>query len=104
MTRLAHYTMTSHGTAVYSDHRSLQFIYNPKRFDPNLPQYKVDKLYRWALRLATFVYSLEIILGEENVWADIHIRRAREPPRLVFDPETTPSVVAAISFLSLIHI
>ena len=59
---------------VFTDHRNLLFIYNPTALEPKLGRHVVSKVKRWALYLSRFSYTVEHIMGERNVMADIMTR------------------------------
>lgn len=41
------------------------------RYNANVARHVIHKTQRWALRLSEFNFTIEHILGEDNVWADI---------------------------------
>lgn len=61
---------------IFTDHANLLNMYDPGRCSGNLPQYAVNKLLRWAIKLSQFRYVIEHIPGESNVWADLLSRWA----------------------------
>jgi hypothetical protein len=74
--RLAHMLYVTDGFTIYTDHRNLQYIYNPAGRGGVVPKPTADRLERWALYLRTFEYTIAHIAGEDNVWADLLSRWA----------------------------
>ena len=65
-------------THVFTDHRSLMFVYAPTALEPALGRHVVCKVQRWALYLSRFDYILEQIEGKDNIFADILTRWTRD--------------------------
>jgi RNase H-like domain found in reverse transcriptase len=59
------------GFHLFTDHRNLQYIFNPYGHNPGVQRHVVAKLERWSIKLMSFDYVVEHILGEDNVWGDL---------------------------------
>jgi hypothetical protein len=59
------------GFHLFTDHRNLQYIFNPTSVVSTVPKYTADKLQRWAIMLMSYQYVIHHIPGESNVWADL---------------------------------
>ncbi|KAH9108266.1 hypothetical protein LEN26_014132 [Aphanomyces euteiches] len=57
------------GFRLFTDHRNLVYIFNPRGSNANMAKYQADKLQRWSLVMSTLPYS--IMPGEANVWGDL---------------------------------
>ena len=79
MMKLDYMTMCENGVSIYTDHRNLLYIFDPKGQDANVSQHVVSKLTRWALKLSAFSYTITHISGESNVWADMLTRWTKQP-------------------------
>ncbi|KAF0704575.1 Aste57867_7321 [Aphanomyces stellatus] len=51
------------GFHLFTDHRNLVYMFNPRVSNGNLAKYQVDKLQRWALVMSTFPYTIECLPG-----------------------------------------
>jgi hypothetical protein len=79
---------------LFTDHRNLQYIFDPHSVDSTVAKYRANKLQRWSMVLQMFRYEIEYIRGEDNVWGDLLSRWASRPPevqtakiyRLVYGP------------------
>ena len=59
---------------IYTDHRNLLFVFDPLSLKPSLGRHVVNKVYRWALYLSRFTYTIEHVEGVNNVSADMLTR------------------------------
>lgn len=75
-TRLSHNLVASGEFSLFTDHKNLLYMLSPCRFNANVARHVVNKVQRWALRLAEFNFTIEHIPGESNLWADILTRWA----------------------------
>ncbi|EGZ26619.1 hypothetical protein PHYSODRAFT_250343, partial [Phytophthora sojae] len=57
--------------ALFTDHRNLQYIFDPHSVPSSVPKYTADKLHRWSLLLMGYKYEIYDIAGDDNVWADL---------------------------------
>ena len=60
---------------LFSDHKNLIQIFSPR----NVSKPTAQKLQRWALFMQRFRYTIEHIMGEDNVWADLMTRWGANP-------------------------
>ena len=74
--RLSHNLVACGEFSLFTDHKNLLYMLSPSRFNANVARHVVNKVQRWALRLAEFNFTIEHIPGESNVWADILTRWA----------------------------
>ena len=65
------------GFHIFTDHRNLQFIFDPRSIDNAIARYRADKLQRWSMVLQMFRYTVEHVAGSENVWGDLLSRWSR---------------------------
>jgi hypothetical protein len=70
------------GFHLFTDHRNLQYIFDPHIAESTVPKYRADKLQRWSMVLQIFRYEIEYIRGEDNVWGDLLSRWASRPPEV----------------------
>ncbi|KAJ0408845.1 hypothetical protein P43SY_000741 [Pythium insidiosum] len=77
--RLAYLLIRPNGFKVFTDHRNLQYIFDPHSIDSNVTRFQADKLQRWASTLTTFRYEIEHVAGEANVWGDLLSRWGASP-------------------------
>jgi RNase H-like domain found in reverse transcriptase len=56
---------------LFTDHRNLQYIFNPYGHNPGVQRHDVAELERWSIKLMSFDYVVEHIPGEDNVWGDL---------------------------------
>ncbi len=75
--RLDYLLLCEQGTRVFTDHRNLLFVFNPRALDPTLGRHKILKVMRWALYLSQYGYTIEHVAGTRNVAADIMTRWMR---------------------------
>ena len=73
------------GFTIFTDHRNLQYIFDPACRQPKTSRAVSDRLERWALQLRSFDYDIEHLSGVENVWADLLSRWGASP-----DPRGSP--------------
>lgn len=66
-------------TNLYTDHSNLVFIFDPTGQHPGIARHTANKMTRWAVKLNSFSYHIEMIPGEENVVADMLTRWAAAP-------------------------
>jgi hypothetical protein len=59
------------GFHLFTDHRNLKYIFDPKSVNGNIARYQADKLQSWSMVLQMFRYQIEYISGETNVWGDL---------------------------------
>jgi len=52
---------------IYTDHRNLISIYNPKKCSKQ----SAERLIRWGVEIREFNFTIHHIPGEDNVWADL---------------------------------
>jgi transposase InsO family protein len=69
--RLEYLLLRERGFHLYTDHRNLQYIFNPKSDTGTVARYQADKLQRWSMVLRMFRYKIEHVPGEDNVWGDM---------------------------------
>jgi transposase InsO family protein len=69
--RMEYLLLRERGFHLFTDHRNLQYIFDPKSVNGNIARYQADKLQRWSMVLQMFRYQIEYIKGEENVWGDL---------------------------------
>jgi hypothetical protein len=77
--RLEYLLLRPSGFKIFTDHRNLLYIFDPKYRSADVKKYTAAKLQRWALRLHAFSYTIEHISGDANVWADLLSRWASPP-------------------------
>lgn len=75
MTRMDYLTL-GRLVHIFTDHHNLLTMYDPSGAGTSLPQYAINKLMRWAIRMSSFNYVIEHIPGDDNVWADMLSRWA----------------------------
>ena len=81
--RMEYLLLRNRGFHLFTDHRNLQYIFDPTSVDSNIARYQADKLQRWSMVLASFKYEIEFVSGEDNVWGDLLSRWGA--------PATTPA-------------
>ena len=91
--KLDYILLTQDRSHVYTDHRYLLFVSPPFALEPDLGRLIVSKAQRWALYLSQFLYVIEHIAGERNVFADILTRWCRGYRR-VEAKQTKPKICA----------
>ena len=69
--KLCHFLVRERGFHIYTDHRNLQYIFNPTGFVSSVPKPTADRLERWAMLLRCYDYKIHHIEGTRNVWADL---------------------------------
>jgi hypothetical protein len=69
--RLEYLLLRERGFHLYTDHRNLQYIFNPTSVNGTVAKYQADKLQRWSMVLQMFRYKIEHVPGEDNVWGDM---------------------------------
>ena len=69
--RLTHFLVRRGGFHIFTDHRNLQYIFNPAGAATSISKPSADRLERWALLLRNYDYSIQHIPGEENHWGDL---------------------------------
>ncbi len=47
------------GFRLYTDHKNLRYIFNPKSVLAKVPKYTADKLQRWSLLLIGYKYRID---------------------------------------------
>ncbi|KAF1317985.1 Dynein heavy chain, partial [Globisporangium splendens] len=73
-TNLEYMLQRARGFRLYCDHANLIPIFAPQS---ELKKHIRAKLQRWAMRLTGYIYTIEHIPGEHNLWADIVSRWGR---------------------------
>ncbi len=86
--RRTHDYIFRNGFRLYTDHRNLQFMFNP---DSTAKLNARARLDRWSLKLQGYKYDVEHIPGDSNVWADLLSRWGNHNTSM---PNTTPSLRA----------
>ena len=76
--KLRHFLWSTQEFHHFSDHRNLVYVSNPTANDNDLKRHTVNHLYRWAMKLCSFRFTIEHIPGQANIWADI-LSRWRHP-------------------------
>jgi hypothetical protein len=69
--RMEYLLLREKGFHLFTDHRNLKYIFDPKSVNGNIARYQADKLQRWSMVLQMFRYQIEHIPGESNVWGDL---------------------------------
>jgi hypothetical protein len=69
--RLEYLLLHERGFHLFTDHRNLQYIFNPTSVNGTVAKYQADKLQRWSMVLQMFRYKIEHVPGEDNVWGDM---------------------------------
>jgi hypothetical protein len=75
--RLKHFLLREKGFKIFTDHRNLVYILDPKARASETRRHVNDRLERWATKMLTYRYEISHISGEDNVWADLLSRWAR---------------------------
>jgi transposase InsO family protein len=83
--KFTHLLIRERGFILFTDHRNLTFIFNPRGQVASVAKPQADRLERWAMFLRSFSYDIFHINGEDNVWADMLSRwgaakQERSPP------------------------
>jgi transposase InsO family protein len=66
------------GFELYTDHRNLKFIFNPDPMVSDGKKQSVERVERWMVMLRAFTFHIHHIPGEDNVFADLLSRWARD--------------------------
>ncbi|KAF0742575.1 hypothetical protein Ae201684P_008386 [Aphanomyces euteiches] len=69
--RLDYLVVRPGGFRLFTDHRNLAYMFNPRGSNSGMAKYQADKLQRWALVMSTFPYTIECLPGDTNVWGDL---------------------------------
>ncbi|KAH9110401.1 hypothetical protein AeMF1_014779, partial [Aphanomyces euteiches] len=69
--RLDYLVVRPGGFRLFTDHRNLVYMFNPRGSNSGMAKYQADKLQRWALVMSTFPYTIECLPGDTNVWGDL---------------------------------
>jgi RNase H-like domain found in reverse transcriptase len=69
--RMEYLLMRPGGFHLFTDHRNLQYIFNPYGHNPGVQRHAVAKLERCSIKLMSFDNVVERIPGEDNVWGDL---------------------------------
>jgi hypothetical protein len=72
--KLSYILARPEGFTLFTDHRNLVFMVDPRSVTNVIKQNSVDKIARWAARLFSLTFSIEHIAGDDNVWADLLTR------------------------------
>ena len=72
--KLRHLLLCDKPFRLFTDHRNLIYIFDPKTRESDFRKQSADKLARWAAKLFAYEYVIEHISGEDNVWADLMSR------------------------------
>ena len=80
--RLEPFLLRPEGFLLYTDHKNLTFIYNPRTVNTTIPRHLATKIERWAHALSAFNFEINHIPGDSNTWADLMSRWGgpRQPP------------------------
>lgn len=65
-------------TRAFTDHRSLLFVFNPVSMELSLGRHKALNVIRCALVLSAFIYRIEYVSNDSNIWPNIRTRWKRE--------------------------
>jgi hypothetical protein len=82
------------GFSLFSDHKNLVYILDPDR--RQVLKHADDRLSRWALALMSFRFTVEHIVGESNVVADMLSRWRIEYPQTVCGASFQPGLCLTI--------
>ncbi|GMF50263.1 unnamed protein product [Phytophthora fragariaefolia] len=70
--RLLYLLLRPRGFRIFTDHRNLQYVFDPLAVNSSLGRHQVDRLQRWAMTLTTFHYAIEHtmerMLSEKFEW------------------------------------
>lgn len=89
--RFLYLLLRPRGFRIFTDHRNLQYIFDPLAVNSALGRHQVDRLQRWAMTLTTYKYVIEHVRGEENVWGDLLSRWGAGTPAA-----TTPARIRSL--------
>ncbi|OWZ04351.1 hypothetical protein PHMEG_00023761 [Phytophthora megakarya] len=64
--RLMYLLLRPRGFRIFTDHRNLQYVFDPLAVNSSLGRHQVDRLQRWAMTLTAFRYVIEHVRGEDN--------------------------------------
>jgi hypothetical protein len=81
--RMEYLLLRERGFHIFTDHRNLQYIFDPHSVNTSIAKYQADKLQRWTMVLQMFKYEIEYISGEDNVWGDLLSRWGSRPLQVV---------------------
>lgn len=90
--KLAHFLAHRGGFRIFTDHRNLRYIFNPRGVVSQISKPQADRLERWAVFLRGFDYSIDHIEGEHNLFADMLLRWAAGSPEAVQSREQAKAV------------
>jgi RNase H-like domain found in reverse transcriptase/Integrase core domain/Reverse transcriptase (RNA-dependent DNA polymerase)/Chromo (CHRromatin Organisation MOdifier) domain len=104
-TRLDYLLMRPDGFSLFTDHRNLIYIFNPRGCNSGLSSHTASKLLRWALKLCSFNYTIEHISGDDNCWADLlsrwgapNLLSARSSMRILAIAKNAPNTNDRVSW------
>ncbi len=83
------------GFSLFSDHKNLVYILDPER--RQVLKHADDRLSRWALALMSFRFTVEHIVGNSNVVADMLSRWKIEYPQTVCGASFQPGLCSTIA-------
>jgi hypothetical protein len=69
--KFTHLLIRERGFVLFTDHRNLTFIFNPRGQVASVAKPQADRLERWAMFLRSFTYEIFHLPGEDNCWADM---------------------------------
>lgn len=69
--RLDYLLLREKGFSIFTDHRNLVYIFDPRATDANMARFQADKLQRWSVTMMMFRYVIYHISGDDNVWGDL---------------------------------
>lgn len=69
--RLDYLLLREKGFRIYTDHRNLVYIFDPRSTDANMARYQADKLQRWSVAMLMYRYVIYHISGDDNMWGDL---------------------------------
>jgi hypothetical protein len=66
-----HLLFREKGFRIFTDHKNLKYIFDPKSRSTAVTKSTAERLERWAMALRAFDYVIEHVRGEWNTWADM---------------------------------
>jgi RNase H-like domain found in reverse transcriptase len=65
--RLDYCLLHPNGFSLFCDHRNFQNIFDPLTTKPGLARHPASKMFRWALMLSDFRYTIALLPGDCNI-------------------------------------
>lgn len=59
---------------VFKGHKNLLYVFSPLALRPSSLRQVLSKVFRWAIHLSRFQFSINHIEGSKNVFSDILMR------------------------------